>query len=252
MIGAIIGDIVGSRFEFDNTNTTDFELFTSECDFTDDTICTIAIADAIIKGISYKDSLVEWCRRYPNPQGSYGGMFGEWIYNPEPYNSWGNGSAMRVSPIGWAFDTLEQTLEEAEKSAIVSHNHPQGIKGAVCVAHAIYAIRTAQNKAGALEAVADKYYPEWGTSSVTHFDESCQGTLPICLRSVIFSSSYVDAIRTAIACGGDSDTIGAITGAIAEALHEIPTEIYNTAYQFLDKPISTVVDRFNTKFLRNY
>lgn len=140
MLGAIIGDIVGSRFEFNNTDRYDFDMFTRESTFTDDTICTIAIADAISSGKSYQDSLLEWCRRYPNPKGAYGGSFARWIAsdNPQPYNSFGNGSAMRVSPVALAFDTLKEVQEEAKKTALVTHNHPEGIKGAVAVAHAIY------------------------------------------------------------------------------------------------------------------
>ena len=140
MLGAIIGDIVGSRFEFNNTNRSDFELFHKDCSFTDDTICTVAIADAILRKCSYQESLLRWCRSYPNPMGGYGGRFAQWIHsnNPQPYNSFGNGSAMRVSPVAWAFDNLDDVLAEAEKTASPTHNHPEGIKGAKTVAHAIW------------------------------------------------------------------------------------------------------------------
>ena len=143
MLGAMIGDIAGSKYEFNNTFDYDFEMFGGGCDFTDDTICTVAIADAILNGRSYQESLLDWCRRYPSPKGAYGGRFAAWIgsLNPQPYNSFGNGSAMRVSPVAWLFDDLSQVLEEAEKTALPTHNHPEGIKGAKAVAHAIWYFR---------------------------------------------------------------------------------------------------------------
>ena len=143
MLGAIIGDIAGSKYEFNNTFDYDFEMFGEGCDFTDDTICTVAIADAILNGRNYQESLLDWCRRYPSPKGAYGGRFARWIcsLNPQPYNSFGNGSAMRVSPVAWLFDDLSQVLEEAEKTALPTHNHPEGIKGAKAVAHAIWYFR---------------------------------------------------------------------------------------------------------------
>lgn len=143
MLGAIIGDIVGSRFEFNNTDNYNFELFTEESTFTDDTICTIAIADAILNKKSYKDSLLEWCRKYPNPKGAYGGSFARWIVadDPQPYNSFGNGSAMRVSPTAWLFNDLDTVLLEARKTAEITHNHTEGIKGAQAIAELIYKIR---------------------------------------------------------------------------------------------------------------
>lgn len=143
MLGAIIGDIAGSKYEFNNTFDYDFEMFGEGCDFTDDTICTVAVADAILNGRSYQESLLDWCRHYPSPKGAYGGRFAGWIHSldPQPYNSFGNGSAMRVSPVAWLFDDLSQVLEEAEKTALPTHNHPEGIKGAKAVAHAIWHFR---------------------------------------------------------------------------------------------------------------
>lgn len=143
MLGAIIGDIAGSKYEFNNTFDYDFEMFGEGCDFTDDTICTVAIADAILNGRSYQESLLDWCRRYPSPKGAYGGRFAGWIrsLDPQPYNNFGNGSAMRVSPVAWLFDDLSQVLEEAEKTAFPTHNHPEGIKGAKAVTHAIWHFR---------------------------------------------------------------------------------------------------------------
>ena len=160
MIGAIIGDIVGSRFEFSDAPTEGFDLFTPECSFTDDTVCTIAIADAILNEKPYKDTLHEWCRKYPNPKGGYGPKFQLWVESddPQPYNSCGNGSAMRVSPIGWLFDDYQEVQEEAKKSAIFSHNHPEGIKGAECVATLIYWLRTCRVTRDRIEAAVKRNF----------------------------------------------------------------------------------------------
>lgn len=250
MLGAIVGDIVGSRFEFNNTDKYDFELFTGEDSFTDDTICTIAIADAIVSGKSYKDSLLEWCRKYPNPKGAYGGSFARWIASsdPQPYNSFGNGSAMRVSPVAWAFNSLDDVLSEAEKTASVTHNHPEGIKGAVAVAHAIYSQRNGFNP-GELERVGNMYYPGFLGATYTPgvFNETSQGTVPICLKIVRYSTSFEDAIRKAIAWGGDSDTIGAIVGSIAEAVFGVPNNIQNLALCYLPTEMVWTIDRFFQK-----
>lgn len=254
MLGAIIGDIVGSRFEFNNTDKYDFELFTQESSYTDDTICTIAIADAINRRNTRKDcdpcyaaNLLRWCRKYPNPMGGYGGSFARWIHSekPQPYNSFGNGSAMRVSPVAWAFDNLEDIKREAEKTAQVTHNHPEGIKGAIAVAHAIYSQRNGFNP-GELENIGNLYYPGFLKATYTPgvFDETCQGTVPVCLKIVRFSSSFEDAIRKAISWGGDSDTIGAIVGSIAEASFGIPEEIYKQALAYLTEDFLEVISKY--------
>lgn len=161
MIGAIIGDIVGSRFEFNNTDDLNFELFTDECSFTDDSICTLAIAYALVSGISYEESLRFWCSSYPNPMGAYGGSFARWLAssNPKPYNSFGNGSAMRVSPVAWWFDNLNDVQREAEQTALPTHNHPEGIKGAVATASAIFIARK-HGKDAMLESMKE-FYPQW-------------------------------------------------------------------------------------------
>lgn len=193
MLGAIIGDIVGSRFEFDNTDNYNFELFTKDSTFTDDTICTIAVADAINTGANYGDKFLQWCRAYPNPKGAYGGSFARWIAsdNPQPYNSFGNGSAMRVSPVAWAYDNLDKVLMEAEKTAIVTHNHPEGVKGAVAVAHAIYYLRTTHNQK-VFENIMQSYYPQFMVNDYYAgvFDETCQGTVPLCLKIIRVSTSF--------------------------------------------------------------
>lgn len=248
MLGAIIGDIVGSRFEFDNTFKYDFEFFTPECDFTDDTICTIAIADAILNKKEYQQALLEWCRKYPHPMGAYGGSFARWIVssNPQPYHSFGNGSAMRVSAIGWLFDTEEEVLEEAKKSASVTHNHPEGIKGAQAIALAIFKAR----KGEGLQAIKDIAHNFYGKEYAEHlkpkgwFDETCQGTVPIALHLISQSHSFEDAIRKAIAYGGDSDTLGAIVGSIAEALWGIPHDLQVKGLSYLPKEMKTLLQTF--------
>lgn len=246
MLGAIIGDIVGSRFEFDNTNKLNFQLFAFACDFTDDTICTIAIADAIVNNKSYKDALLEWCNKYPTPMGSYGGSFARWISspNPQPYNSFGNGSAMRVSPIGWLFNTREEVLEQAKLSAEVTHNHPEGIKGAQAVALAVYLGRIGTSKDDILAEMSE-FYPTFVEPSLgmNKFDETCQGTLPVCLGIIQKANSFEEAIRYAIAVGGDSDTIGAIVSTIAQAIWGIPTWMQNTALSFLTDDMIKVYEQ---------
>lgn len=237
MIGAIIGDVIGSRFEFNNTRDYNFELFTAQNSYTDDTICTLAIADAILSLESFQDKLLEWCRLYPHPMGGYGGSFARWIASndPLPYNSFGNGSAMRASPVAWAFDELEDVKEWAEKTASVTHNHPEGIKGAVAVAHAIWVFRMGLGNQAFFDAM-DQYYPKFDSRNYPKggFDETCQGTVPLCLKIVAHATSYEDAIRKAISVGGDSDTIGAIVGSIAEARFGIPQEFIDKVLTYLD------------------
>lgn len=251
MLGAIIGDIVGSRFEFNNTNSMNFELFTDESTYTDDTICTVAIADAILNGKSYKDSLLEWCRKYPNPKGAYGGSFANWIHSadPQPYNSFGNGSAMRVSPIGWAFDSYQEVLKQSVFSAAVSHNHPEGIKGAQCVAYLIYHLRTGKIDKKAVKRCVEHSFG-YNIPSVDHiratntFNETCQGTVPQAISCFLEGNSFEECLRMAISIGGDSDTIGAITGSIAEAYYKIPDNIAVVAISKLPDDMFSVLHNF--------
>ena len=250
MLGAIIGDIVGSRFEFNNTSDFDFELFTSACDFTDDTICTIAVADAALNGKPYEEAMLEWCRKFPHPMGSYGGGFSRWIHSahPVPYNSFGNGSAMRVSAVGWLFDTEEEVLEQAKLSAEITHNHPEGIKGAQAVAMAIYLCRKGMSKEAMLEVMRG-YYPTFTEPRLgkNPFNETCQGTLPICLGIIERANDFEEAIRYAIAVGGDSDTIGAIVGGIAEAIWGVPYTIKAKALEYLPTDIMHIYAQFVEK-----
>ena len=244
MLGAMIGDIAGSKYEFNNTFDYDFEMFGEGCDFTDDTICTVAIADAILNGRSYQEILQDWCRRYPSPKGAYGGRFAQWIrsLDPQPYNSFGNGSAMRVSPVAWLFNDLPQVLEEAEKTALPTHNHPEGIKGAKAVAHAIWHFRKSKEShqpddeaKKAFKDIARSYYEDFDTRDYPKgkFDETCMDAVPLSFHILSKASSFEDAIRLAISHGGDSDTIGAIVGSIAEARFGIPQEMKEKAISFL-------------------
>lgn len=248
MIGAIAGDIIGSRFEFSNTANYYFELFTEECSFTDDTICTIAIADAINTAEDYGSKLHEWCQKYPNPMGGYGGRFAAWVASehPQPYNSFGNGSAMRVSPVAWAFDELDDVLREAERTAIPTHNHTEGIKGAQAVAHSIHLARKTKSKADIINAIHCNYYPMFQCKDYYAgvFDETCQGTVPVCMKIIGASTSFEDAIRKAISWGGDSDTIGAIVGSIAEALYGVPSHISHEVFNRLPTEMLAVIESF--------
>ena len=258
MLGAIIGDIVGSRFEFNNTHRLDFELFTNECSFTDDTICTVAVADAILRGVSFEQSLLEWCRKYPNPKGAYGGSFGRWVHspNPEPYNSFGNGSAMRVSPCGYLTET-HNVMKFARESAECTHNHPEGIKGAECVARciemALYSRKHQENGKQLVRKVAEMYgYNIQQTSDeirrTNTFNETCQVTVPQAIVCFLESTDFESAIRLAVSIGGDSDTIAAITGSIAEAYYGIPQHIQDKAWDYLPKEIQEVVTKFKQKY----
>lgn len=266
MLGAIIGDIAGSKYEFNNTFDYDFEMFGEGCDFTDDTICTVAIADAILNGRSYQESLQDWCHRYPSPKGAYGGRFAGWIrsLDPQPYNSFGNGSAMRVSPVAWLFDDLSQFLEEAEKTALPTHNHPEGIKGAKAVAHAIWHFRKSRfseeskeckdknskesdDKAmKAFKNIARSYYGDFDTRDYPKgkFEETCMDAVPLSFHILSKASSFEDAIRLAISHGGDSDTIGAIVGSIAEARFGIPQDMKDKAMNYLPKDMTRIYQQF--------
>ena len=260
MLGAIIGDIVGSRFEFSTPPQKDFKLFTkdAECGFTDYTICTIAIADAILKNIPYQESLLNWCRKYPNPIGGYGVGFNDWINEktPQPYNSFGNGSAMRVSAIGWLFNDYNDILQQAKRSAECTHNHPEGIKGAQCVATLIYWLRTCRITKDEVEHAIKKNFGYeipplkdiYKIGSEGHFDGICQETVPWAIRCFLESQNFEDAIRIAVLADGDTDTKADITGAIAEAFYEIPDTMIEETFSYLPKEMLNVIDLFYEKF----
>lgn len=254
MIGAIIGDIIGSRFEFNNYRDTDFELFTPECDFTDDTVCTVAIADAIIKGIPFGDSLHSWCRKYPNPKGGYGGSFAHWVWddNPHPYNSFGNGSAMRVSPVAWAYNSWPMMQSEAIKTAECTHSHSEGIRGAVCVADCVFHARHGSGMFKIIELVTKKYGYDIDTTckeirKTNSLYEACQVTVPQAIICFLESTDFESAIRLAVSIGGDSDTIAAITGSIAEAYYGVPEHIKDRAFEYLPQEFIYIIDRFKQR-----
>lgn len=249
MIGAIIGDIVGSRFEFNNLKETSFDLFTPECDYTDDTICTIAVADAILNKKGYQASMLEWCRKYPEPMGGYGGSFAKWIFssNPEPYNSYGNGSAMRVSPIGWLYGR-DNIITGAIASARITHSHPEGIQGAIVIAMCVYMARSNYSKEKISSFVTDFYgnlkMPDMFSNP---FDETCFNAVPVAVSCFLESNSFEETIRNSILVGGDSDTIAAIAGSIAEPFFGIPDWIKECAMTYLPEDMKKIIKQFDNE-----
>ena len=235
MLGAIIGDIVGSIYEWDRIKTKDFIFFGDRCFFTDDTVCTVAVADILLHDLPPAETMQEWCRRYP--RSGYGGMFGDWIYfdEPTPYGSYGNGAAMRVSPAAFLHRAdLDAALIASDKVTAITHDHPEGIKGARATTHAIWLAYQGENGKTIREVIADKYGYDL-TQTVDDirpdyfFNETCQDTVPQAITCALESDNFEDAIRNAISLGGDADTLGAIAGPIAEALHGIPQDIQEQA-----------------------
>ncbi len=252
MIGAIAGDIIGSVYEWHNIKTTEFPLFDPRCTYTDDTVLTIAIADAILSGEEYGPKLKEWYRLFPGC--GYGSGFRRWAaHDTGQRHSMGNGSAMRVSPVGFAFDTLQEVLEEAKKSALPSHNHPEGIKGAQAAASAIFLARTGNNK-NDIKSYMEKTFGYNLTRTLDdirpryRFDATCPGSVPEAIIAFLESNNYEDAIRKAISLGGDSDTIACIAGGIAEAFYGIPDAIRIRALEKLDDKLAIVVNLFARKY----
>lgn len=254
MLGAIAGDIIGSSYEWHRTKAYDFELFTPESRFTDDTVLTIAVADCILHGKDYALTLKEYGRRYP--YAGYGGMFFRWLKSESlsPYNSFGNGSAMRVSPVGFAFPSVDLVLQEAEKSAAVTHNHPEGIKGAQAIAACIFLARSGETKERIREYVEDTFgYNLHQTLDEIRpnyrFDETCQGSVPQAIIAFLESTDYEDAVRKAVSLGGDSDTLASMTGGIAQAyFKEIPAYIVKKVRESLDNDLLIIVNEFNSRF----
>ena len=258
MIGAIIGDIVGSRFEFNNYRAMDFELFHKDCTFTDDTICTVAVADWLLTDTKYLTPVQltkimrRWCQLYPS---SYGGRFGRWIWENTMggYDSYGNGSAMRVSPVAWAFNNIVDVVAAAELSAEISHNHPEGIKGAQSVVDAIYKLRRGFDKHMVIKNIFNSYnYQHPGMCGairrVNTFNETCQVTVPQAFQCLSESTDFESAIRLAVSIGGDRDTIAAITGSLAEACYGIQTELEERALAYLPGDMIKVINEFKKTF----
>ncbi len=254
MLGAIAGDIIGSIYEWAPIKTKEFPLFKEQCFFTDDTVLTVAVASAILDEGDYRDALLEFGRRYPDS--GYGGSFGVWLHSddPQPYNSWGNGSAMRVSPIGFAFDSKEDVLGEAERTAEVSHNHPEGIKGAQATAMAIWMGRNGRSKGEIRDAISGSFGYDLARSvdeirPTYEFDESCQRTVPEAITAFLESESWEDAVRNAISLGGDSDTLACITGGIAEAFYgPVSEDIRREVRGRLTPDLWEVAERFRARF----
>ena len=258
MLGAIIGDIAGSAYEFHNTDDYSCNLFPEGSNFTDDTVMTMAVASWLLKDPEHthktlEEEMVRFANECKCPKGGYGGGFRRWLFMTEerkPYNSWGNGSAMRVSAVGWFFDTLEETERVAEISASITHNHPEGVKGARATAAAIFLARTGKSKEEIRDYLEKRFgydlhktYADW----YGHYgwDGSCQGTVPQALICFLESEDYEDAIRKAVALGWDSDTLACITGGIAEAYHGyIPSEMAVVAYERIPDSFRNLIDDF--------
>ena len=267
MIGAIVGDIVGSVYEWNNIKTKEFPLFRKDCFFTDDTVMTVAVAEALMNG-GERDHFIDAMKKYGRmyPDAGYGGRFSGWLFSDsrEPYNSWGNGSAMRVSPVGFWVEAGSDYMavygevdRYAIRSAEVTHNHPEGIKGAMAVAETIMVMRYAR-RAGTVEEVKPRIPEllerEYGYNlsrtleeirPTYKFNESCQDTVPQAIIAFLESTDFEDAIRNAISLGGDSDTLAAITGSIAEAAYGVPKWMEEKAWEYLDEPLRNVLWRWD-------
>ncbi len=252
MLGAIAGDIVGSIYEFNNRRRKDFPLFTSASSFTDDSILTVAVADVLLHGGSYTDAFKAYYNRYPNPSGGYGARFHQWAASDhkEPYNSWGNGAAMRVSPVGWWGKDLPQVLREAEATAAVTHNHPEGIKGAQATAAAIFLGRTGHGKKAIKTYIEETFGYDLDRQldairPAYQFNESCKGTVPEAMIAFLEATDFEDALRNAVSLGGDSDTLTCITGGIAEAYYGgVPDSIQQEVLNRLDSALTEILHQF--------
>jgi ADP-ribosylglycohydrolase len=254
MLGAIVGDIVGSVHEYLGTKTPDFELFHPHCRFTDDTVLAIAVADCLLHRSEYVEKFHEYFRAYPNA--GYGLRFFRWASsgNRDPYNSWGNGSAMRVPAVAYARGSLDEVCDEAKRSAEVTHNHPEGVRGAQATAVAVFLARTGTTRNEIRDRVESMFGYHLRRSlddirSTYEFDESCQGTVPPAIIAFLESTDYEDAIRKAISLGGDADTLACITGAIAEAFYGgVPAAIADRALELLDERLRMTTIEFCTRY----
>lgn len=261
MYGAILGDIIGSPFEFDRGDKTkDFKLFSRRSHFTDDSVMTLAVCEALLKvgqDATVKEiedavisSMQSWGRRYP--RAGYGGYFRRWLTarHPEPYNSFGNGSAMRVSAVGWLYDSLKKTRTVAKATANVTHNHPEGIKGAEATASAIFMARNGSSKEEIKKYIEKEFHYDLNRTLNEirpgyHMDETCQKTVPEAIIAFLEAKDFEDAIRNAVSLGGDTDTLGAITGSIAEAYYRIPEWLMTECRKRINRDMRVVLDDFN-------
>lgn len=259
MLGAAIGDMVGSPYEFDDTaiKTVDFPFFSNGSHWTDDTVMTVAVAEALLTHpasdadgmAAVTESMQRWGRAFPHPNGGYGARFSSWLQspNPAPYGSWGNGSAMRVSAVGWLFETLEETERWAGVTASPTHDHPEGVKGAQATAAAIFMARTGRSKDAIKSYVTSRFGYDLARTIAEirpgyHHIESCQQTVPEAIIAFLESVDFEDAVRLAVSLGGDADTLGAITGSIAEAAYGIPDGIKAEAVARLDPAFLPILD----------
>ncbi len=256
MIGAIAGDIIGSVYEWSPIKTKDFPLFSRNCMFTDDTVLTVALEDSILSGIPYAENLKRYYIDYPDR--GYGGSFHRWAQSASsaPYNSWGNGAAMRVSPVGFAYDDLDTVLAKSKEFTAVTHNHPEGIKGGQATAAAVFLARTGSTKDQIREYVKSRFGYDLGRHvdeirpSYT-FTEASQNTIPQAIRAFIDSTDFEDAIRNAISLGGDADTLACITGGIAQAYYGgVPHRIADRVYEILDDRLRGIVQRFSALYCK--
>ncbi len=257
MLGAIAGDIIGSVYEFNPINQKDFPLFQKGSKFTDDSVLTVAVAQAIIHNKDYKARVRKIGQKYPNS--GYGSNFINWLFSddPQPYNSWGNGSAMRVSPVGFAFDDQETILREARKTALFSHNHREGIKGAQATAFAIYLARQDESKQSIKEKIEERFDYNLDRKlteirPVYSFDVSCQGTVPEAIISFLEADSWEDSVRNAVSLGGDADTLACITGGIAEAFYgPIKKEFRQNVKSILSEELWEIAWKFYEQYCIN-
>ena len=260
MLGAIIGDTVGSVYEFNNIKTTEFPLFDPRSNYTDDSVMTMAVADWLLNDPQHgmdtlEASFLSFAKKYPCPMGGYGHGFYRWLFEPEsfrdgirhPYNSFGNGAAMRCSANGWMFNTLEETERVAGLSAAITHNHPEGIKGAQSTAAAIFMARNGKSKEEIRNYISTKYGYNLNRTCdeirpVYDWDASCQGTVPEAMVAFLDSTDFESAIRLAVSLGGDSDTLACITGGIAEAFYKtIPDGIALKIWELLPEDFKTIL-----------
>jgi len=254
IIGAIAGDVIGSAYEWHNVKTTDFELFGPRTNFTDDSVLTLATMDAILHNIDWAKAYQAFGRKYPGR--GYGGSFRSWIYadNPQPYNSWGNGSAMRVSPVGWAWNSIDDVMAVAAQSAEVTHNHPEGIIGAEATAAAVFLAREGNSKEQIKSYIADSFGYDLNRridDIRPHYEfvESCRGSVPEAIIAFLESTSFESAIRLAISIGGDSDTIACITGGIAEAFYKtVPAHLIDGVLKVLPPELIKLIEEFSAKY----
>lgn len=252
MKGAILGDIIGSVYEFDNTFDYNFPLFSEESTFTDDSICTVAIADAFLNKKPYAQALKEWCREYPDPKGGYGTMFQGWVWSDNPSyqtNSFGNGALMRLSPIGLADIQAQQALHQAQQATVCSHSHPLALSYAITYIMILRRLRLYKDKDVIEETMRDAFGKRWDSKIPPRgfFTDTCQNTLPLAVVLFLESQGFEDAIRIAVSHGGDSDTLAAIVGGMAESYYGVPDSLWDKAEKLLPESMLRIIDQFYSK-----